>query len=271
MISDRAIKLLTISDLHQVKALFGQLADAIVLHQPDVVVCVGDVLDALEYSAERQFTTAECATLLARLPVKHLVFVRGNHEDANWTEFVAAWPHDHGPLHALYGSAYNVGPLVIVGFPCFVGSEFSWCAHLESRNGEMKLSPVKPSEELSTETHLWLPRLMRQLGPAGRTLWVMHEPPMGPPLGNAETCNQVWTTALERFAPRLVVCGHDHISPIANSVWHKRLGASLCVNVGQSEKHLHYAVVEFEFSSASPSLPAVIRIQAFPQGGAITV
>lgn len=271
MKSNHSIKLLTVSDLHQSKALFQQLSDAVALHRPDLVACVGDVLDALGFSARTQFATDECAVRLAKLPVKDLLFVRGNHEDSNWTEFVSAWPHDSRPLHALYGSSYTIGPLVLVGFPCFTGTEFTWCAHLEANANQMKLQPSTPTEELSVETDQWLPKLLRRLGPSGRTLWLMHEPPMAAPLGNTGTYNQLWSTAVERFAPRLVVSGHDHHSPIESGVWQKRTGSTLCVNVGQSEKVLHYAVLGFEFSTASPSLPVSIRVQAFPRGGEVTL
>ena len=270
MKSYRAIRLLTVSDIHQSQTLYRQLSAAVTLHQPDVVACVGDVLDAIEFSPARQFTPAECACHLANLSAKHVVFVRGNHEDSNWTEFIAAWPHCRRPLCALYGSAISVGPLVIIGFPCFTGSEFTWCAHLEAGKSEMSLSPQNPSEELPVELDCWLPDLMRRAGTAGRTLWLTHEPPVGRPLGNARTCNAIWTAAVERFSPRLIISGHDHESPIKNGAWNYRLGSTLCVNVGQQAGTLHYTLAEFEFRSVT-SLPAVIRVQAFPKKEEVTV
>ncbi len=82
-----------------------------------MVALVGDVLDfAQEFSKKRQFTVAECANRLAALPAPHLIFVRGNHKDRNWSDFVAAWPHGRRELNAVYGSAYTVGSLVVVGF-----------------------------------------------------------------------------------------------------------------------------------------------------------
>ena len=265
------LRLLTVTDLHQSRKRFHALGNAIERHRPDALVFVGDALDAFPLDFKSQFPTAESAEFISQLPVQHMIFVRGNHEDSNWTEFVAAWPHSRRPLRANYGGGYLIGPLVMVGFPCFTGSEFEWCAHLDVHTNQMKSAPLTPSTELSVDTDQWLPKLMRRLGPPGRTIWLMHEPPVGLSIGTPETVNHVWTTAVERFNPRLVISGHDHMSPILNNCWHVRLGSSVCVNVGQSEKEFHFVLTDFEFSTSSPSLPTNIQVQAFPWGERITL
>lgn len=265
------IRLLTAADLHQSRFRFDALRSAIEQHRPDALAFVGDALDAFPLHPKRQLTTAQSAEFLSQLPVKEMVFVRGNHEDTNWTEFVAAWPHRRRPLHALYASAYTVGPLMMVGFPCFVGREFAWCAHHSAATNEMTLAPLAPSKELFVEEQEWLPKLMRRLGPAARTLWLMHEPPVCLSIGKPETVNHLWNTAVERFSPLLVISGHDHMSPIVNNHWYVRIGSSLCVNVGQPQNDFHYTVIDFEFASPSPSLPVNIHIQAFSQGERIAI
>lgn len=94
------VRVLTATDLHQSQLHFKKLAQAVSEYRPDVVALVGDVLDALQFSSKTQFTTKECAQQLAALPVEHLIFVRRNHEDFTWPEFVAAWPHEHRPFVA---------------------------------------------------------------------------------------------------------------------------------------------------------------------------
>ena len=42
----QTIKILTVTDLHRVRALYEQLARAVESHQPDIVALVGDFLDA---------------------------------------------------------------------------------------------------------------------------------------------------------------------------------------------------------------------------------
>jgi Icc-related predicted phosphoesterase len=265
------IRLLTATDLHQSRHRFEALTQAIQRHRPDALAFVGDVLDAFPLNPKWQIPTAESAEFLSRLAVEHIVFARGNHEDSNWTEFVAAWPHGRRALHALYGNAYTIGPLVMVGFPCFTGTEFTWCAHLGADTNQMTVAPPEPSKELPADMNQWLPQLMRRLGPAGRTLWLMHEPPVSLGIGKPETMNHVWKTAIERFSPRLIISGHDHLSPILNRCWHVRLGSSVCVNVGQPKRDFHYVVTDFEFSTSSPSLPENIHVQVFPLGERLTL
>jgi hypothetical protein len=149
----------------------------------------------------------DCAEILADLSVDHVVFVRGNHEDVNWTEFVASWPNEQRPLIGLYGSACVIGPLVMVGFPCMTGSESRWCSHLPANSDRMELILSKSREPLPVETDAWLPQLLRKTGPAGRTLWLMHESPMGLPITNPSIQNPIWTSAVERFSPSLVING----------------------------------------------------------------
>jgi hypothetical protein len=201
--------------------------------------------------------------MLAALPVEHLVFVRGNHEDANWTEFVAAWPHEQRPLVALYGTSISIGPLVIVGFPCMTGSEFTWCAHLNAKSNLMELAPPKHRDEMPIEFERWLPQLMRQVGPAARALWLMHEPPVARPVASDHLSNTEWRAAIERFQPYVTVSGHDHITPLKSNRWNSHTGNTICVNVGQGSSELHYCVLDVEFEEAEP-LPRKISIEAFP-------
>lgn len=103
------LRVLTAAHLHQTQAHYTALAEAAQKHQPDVLTIVGDAIDALGRSAPAQLSTAACAKILTELPVGHVPFVRGNHEDDNWPGFVRAWPHDRRKLAALYGSIRACG------------------------------------------------------------------------------------------------------------------------------------------------------------------
>jgi Icc-related predicted phosphoesterase len=257
------IRVLTAADLHQSRLHYRSLIQAAEKHRPDVVALVGDALYAFGRPGKHQFTAAECAKMLSELPVEHLLFVRGNHEDSNWTEFVAAWPHECRKLTALYGTTCTIGPLVILGFPCMTGLEFHWCVHLSAGSNDVELHPAQSRQPLPAAPETWLPKLMRRVGSAGRTLWLMHESPVGLPLANPRVFNPAWTGAAERFSPRLVIAGHDHDTPLTNGTWHARLGDSVAVNVGQAEMNFHYTVLDFEFAGATPCLPSRIRVRAF--------
>lgn len=258
------IRVLSASDLHQSQLHYEELARAVSKHRPNVVALVGDVLNAVGSFGRSELSISKCAELLAALPVVHLVFVRGNHEDFTWTEFVAAWPHERRPLTALYGTACSIGPLVIVGFPCMTGSESHWCAQLSASNNTMELFPRKPRQQLPSDFQTWLPGLMKKSGPGGRVLWLMHEPPVGLPVADPRLFNPIWTTAIEQFGPVLAIAGHDHNTPLQNGTWRASVGKTMCLNVGQSTNQLHYVVLDFEFSEVSPSVPVQIGVRAFP-------
>jgi len=258
------VRVLTVADIHQMRVLYHGLQAATEQHKPDVVAFVGDVLHAFELDLKIQFTVPECAKFLANLPVAHIVFALGNHDDGNWHEFVSAWPHENRKLIGLYGTVIAIGPLVVVGFPCMTGSEFNWCAHLPSNSDQMELVPTQCREPLPDETDMWLPQLLRKTGHAGRTIWLMHESPVGYPLTHPSIINPVWTSAVERFAPRLVISGHDHETPLENGTWHAKLESTTCINVGQTEEDFHYSVIDFTFPCNSPSLPSTITIKAMP-------
>jgi Icc-related predicted phosphoesterase len=143
--------------------------------------------------------------------------------------------------------------LVIVGFPCSLGSEEFFIA---------------PREPLPTNPEEWLLSHIKELGAAAQIFWLMHEPPRGtiqsqddgPTAGNQE-----WNDAIKRFAPWLVVCGHDHHTPIQNKRWYCEVGTSTCTNVGQTDHGpLHYLVIKVKIPEQSPNMPSEISITAYP-------
>jgi Icc-related predicted phosphoesterase len=245
-------RILIVTDLHCLESLNRELSEAVALHRPDVVALVGDFLDAIG-SPYEQLSNPECARVLADLACHEVVFVRGNHEDLNWCEFAEAWNCTGRTLHALHGEAFVSGPLVMVGFPCYLGDE---TAFLSSRN----VLPDAPS--------LWLSRLLQKYGPAIRTIWLMHEPPSGTPLTQKVgpiSGEPFWNEAIVRFSPWLTASGHDHRTPIAKNRWHAKLGRTLVVNAGQTNSGpLHYTVLEADFPKETPCLPERLKITVYP-------
>jgi len=263
------VRVLTAADLHQSRLHYRRLALAVKEQKPNVVALVGDALhfgDVGKY----QFGL-ECAVLLADLPVNHLIFVRGNHEDANWTGFVRRWPFDRRPLTLLYGTACSIGPLTIVGFPCSMGDEEPWCNTLPEKGNEIHLGIAEPARTPLPESDSWLPDLMRLTGPAGRALWLMHQAPMALPLSRPDAFNPRWQRAIERFSPLLTISGHDHESPLESGAWLARWQETTCVNVGQAELDFHHCLVDFEFPNSKPCLPTKVTLHAFPQDQTVEI
>jgi len=266
-----SVRVLTATDLHQSRVLYNGLVVAVRQHRPDVVAIVGDALEAFSPSGKRRLSVKECAQILADLPAEHILFTRGNHEDTNWSEFVYAWPHERRRLVGLYGAACIIGPLRIVGFPCATGSEETWCEHLSASGDTMMRYAPKHRSPLPNLTETWLPGLIRRCGPSARTLWLMHECPMALPLANPRVFNPNWKEAVESYSPIVTVSGHDHETPLKSGLWHALLGGSRCINVGQAETVLHYAVLDFEFTDSSPRLPSKTIVRPFPWGSEVVM
>jgi predicted phosphodiesterase len=249
-------KVLTVADLHCSSGLYRLLAAALEAHKPDLVAVLGDFLDATG-ETEGKLTAEECARALSGLACPEMVFLRGNHEDSGWWQFVEAWQPSGRELNLLEGACFVTGPLVITGFPCLMCGE----------GGLMADVPADPDA--------WLPKLLRPHLPAARALWLMHEPPSGTVL--SEVHGPVggrgeWRRAIDRFSPRLVIFGHDHRTPITKKQWHYRINAdTYCVNVGQTDSGpLRYAMVTLTFRGDTPSLPEEIVVSAYPELGSFS-
>lgn len=253
----RTVRLLTVSDLHQRADLYTKLVNAVRAHRPEAVVLCGDFLHGLE--AERgMLSVAECAREIARLEVAQVIAVRGNHEHVQFADFMEAMAPATVSFTTLHGEAARVGCITLLGFECLLGNDVAFTLWKE---------PLPP------EPGAWVPKLMRKVGSAGRCLWVAHELPAGTPLSATSgplSGNPEWTALIERFNPRLMVCGHDHTTPMKCKRWHHRMGETVLVNVGQSDgAELHYSVIEAPFELSQPSLARQMAVTAFPWGQSI--
>jgi Icc-related predicted phosphoesterase len=248
------MKVLTVSDLHCSRKLYARLDQAVRLHAPDVVAVLGDFLDATD-ATEGKLTVEECANVMARLRCSEVVFIRGNHEDSALWAFHEQFRRHSREFCLLEGKATTIGPLVIVGFPCLMGAGDGFFG------------------EVPTDPERWLPQLMRYHGPAARSLWLMHEPPSGTKLSRSVgslSGDPEWREAIERFLPKAAVCGHDHDTPMQSGHWHDSIGPTLCVNCGQAQRALHYAVIDLEFPASTPCLAKRLQATAYPSRQSVT-
>lgn len=245
----RKIRVLTVTDLHQRRPLYEQLREAVAEHKPDIVACVGDFLDLGE-AAGQSLSVPETVSILSGLPCE-LVFVRGNHEDENWRDFELEWLSLGRKLNALHGEPFGFGPLTMVGFPCWLGNDEAY-----SQNRSMRI--YNPEN--------WLPDLLKETGPAGRTLWLMHEPP-SLEISSYEAYEPEWKCAVENWRPFVTVSGHDHSTPMKTGRWHAKIRETVCINAGQrvypKPGELAYCVLDFQFPSETPSLPARFTFERF--------
>ncbi len=253
------LRLLTVTDLHRSALLYEQLVHAVRQHRPQVVAFVGDFLHGTRDNVGRM-REAQCAQVLAALPCREVVFVRGNHEDHMWQTFADAWIQTRRRLNALHGEVFAYEAMTLVGFPCFLGTEDAF---------------IDPRNPLPQDPELWLPEVIKPWGGAGRGIWLMHEPLAGTPLsepGSPVGGNVEWTQAIQTHQPLLTISGHDHHSPIKNRCWAVRTGNTWSVNAGQTTHGpLHYCVIDAEYRWAQPSTPRFLSITAYPWNETIEI
>jgi Icc-related predicted phosphoesterase len=259
----KPIRVLTATDLHQIKWVYRALEEAVAEHKPDLLALVGDFLHG-GVPRSGHYSARECAGRLAALPCE-VVFARGNHEMDNWEPFAKRWLQSGRPLHIPHGDAVTFGPLVVVGFPCsFAHEEYFLMG--------------RPNNTFATDE--WLPRIWDRYGPAALTLWLMHEPPARTKLCDEEGMMaglEEWREAIEKYQPWLTVSGHDHETPVFNGSWRDRIGRTTCINTGQPTRlteptrTLHYGVLDFEFAGHEPALPKGVKVTAHPWRETLTL
>lgn len=247
------LRLLTVTDIHRHAGLYQELVEAVRIHRPHVVAFVGDFLHGTADNSGR-LTPRQCAEILAGLPCREVVFVRGNHEDHHWSTFADTWRRvSRRGLFPLHGEGFAYEAMTLLGFPCFLGMED---AFLDGR------------DPLPRDPEAWLPSVFEIWGDAARGIWLMHEPLAGTRLSEPDTPvegNPEWTEAIRRHQPMLTISGHDHLSPIRNRCWAEKTGNSWSVNVGQTHGGpLHYCLIDAEYRWPKPSLPRHLLVRAFP-------
>jgi len=228
-------RILIATDLHQRAVLYAALIRLCDEVKPDAVILGGDFLHGtglLPYGRTKQLTPTQCAVELHSITVP-ILFVRGNHEDENWIEFRDAWKSLHGSAPVrLNGSFAMIGEAGVVGFPCAMGQEEAF----------------SEGEPLGGEHYeYWFKHLLADHGDAAKQLWIMHEPPTGTRLsapGSVVEGHAWWRDAIAEHQPELVVCGHDHLTPIRHELWQDQIGRTTIINVGQHmDGPLHAALV----------------------------
>jgi hypothetical protein len=223
------IRVLNLAGVRQSRRHYRWLSAAVAEHKPDVVAMVGDFIGPQVLTSHPYCPTLdEVAEQLSALRAGHLLFVRANHKEEEWRRLTAAWPFEKRPLVAPCAAACTIGPLAIVGFPCQLDWEGPWCETLSRRGNEIVPDPSQPGRNRPPlKPNLWPLALLQATGPAGRTLWLMHEPPFAEPIAAAVCRNPRWAHVVKRCRPLVATSAHDHHTPLESGIWHARLGETL--------------------------------------------
>jgi len=231
---------MTVSDLHLHPGLYHQLESAVAEHEPDVLALVGDFLDARFPPHPGLLSPSTAGWMLSNLPCQ-VVCVRGNHDDWQMEDFVTGWNPDRLPLIALHAEAAVVSGIPITGFPCWLGDESFYLETALQR-------PSRKRAGRDGDIFARLASLINREHPAlTRSLWLMHEPPVRGVASTIAVCDD-WRLLVESRQPDVVICGHDHSTPIKTGMWNVRHGRTRIINTGQAhftQSALRYCLLEF--------------------------
>lgn len=217
------MKLLSVSDLHARPGLYRQLAFALRLHRPDLLVLVGDFLDAFP---ARDLLTADAAAQLfatERQYFRRLILIPGNHDNDGIGDFEEVLQRRRVCYLKLAGQTAQFDGVTLAGFPCGIGRQDHWPS-------KAKTGWLDAASGLSS-------------------FWFCHEPPAHSPLagksGTDIQGSQTIERLIETYQPAGVIAGHQHC-PLMQRI---SKGSTTIINTGQPGERLRYALIAHEKNS----------------------
>ena len=208
------MRLLLVSDLHyslkQLDWVTSVAADY------DLLVVAGDLLDIRSY-VEPDAQIVVVLEYLARMAAKTTVVVCSGNHDLNSRnalgERAAVWLDDARALGVhVDGSRVVIDDVMVTVCPW-------WDGPLTREQVDLVLS----ADAAEVDQRLWI--------------WAYHAPPDGSPTswtGSRHYGDADLNAWIERHSPDIVLCGHVHQSPFAQSGgWADRIGTTWVVNSGR--------------------------------------
>jgi Icc-related predicted phosphoesterase len=266
------MQLILTSDLHQQIEKWGDLVSAVQKVKPRFVLIAGDILPKSEVASEQAAFFPEMGRCLQAMkqagPVTVLTFL-GN-DDAHILEPRLDELEAAGLCVNLNGRVHREEALIFCGMNKVRDYPYGykhWCAS----DGNYVACPEQAcGEGLEMDEHgnfvplanlvaylsskpsigAELNRLREQLqaGEMARSVWMLHQPPIGLGLDISRDGRVGSPTVLkfiEDHQPLLGCSGHIHESPYrAGGRWMAQVGRTVWVQPGQMGHRLHYACAE---------------------------
>ena len=246
------------SDLHGQGSLYEQLLAMAATRKPEAVILGGDLAphEAGRYGLERQrvfyegFLVEFARRLAEAVPTVELLLMMGNDDWAGNTPCLER--HDGTLWRQIHGRSVEVRGTRVAGLSWVPITPFEmkdwerWddggddeqpgrLEGLGSRDGRVEAVAFDPARRAPTIASA-LADLV-ELGPADRTVFVLHSPPRETHCDQIGAGRHVGSRAIrafiERSQPPLVLCGHIHESPRVSSSYRDTLGRTVVVNPGQ--------------------------------------
>ncbi len=267
------MKVLALADVHQSERHWEMLIEAVKEENPALVLIAGDLLPKYEgILAQVAFVPRlkDHAVTIRSLGAE-LILILGN--DDNQLVIPQMEEGDReGLWHYIPDRAREVKGYHFCGCPWIRDYPFAykyWVA--PDGPNEIYIDPVQlgPPAVINSDNEIAiiadleeylskkqsvkesLENMANQIGDIGFSIWLIHDSPSGIDLDLCATGNRVGNPAVYRFLlekqPLLSIHGHIHEAPTYNGgIWAARIGETWCIQAGQRESELSYAVFELE-------------------------
>jgi len=274
------MKLLALSDVHQMPSKWKDLVKVCQKEKPDVCAIAGDLFPK-DRSITKQHTFLPYMYKYAELirdTGADLVLTMGN--DDNYCLSMDMEKADKDGLwHYLHGDICEINGYEFIGCPWVKDHPFGykdWCRKefkeydndivqgqrcapltafviVEEDHFGYELEEIEDYEhflESRKSIQEMMETLVGYVKDMKKSIWLIHNPPLGTGLDVTGQWESVGSRAVAEFImkyqPFLTLHGHIHKSPNMTGKWFCEMGDTLCIQPGQITPVLHYVMMDIE-------------------------
>ena len=267
------MKLMTLSDIHQMNNKWKKLIKACKKEQPEVVAIAGDLFpktEGIQDHLNYMYHIKKYATQIKEMGIE-LVLILGNDDNQLLIPKMQELD-DEGLLHFVHDKVKVVQGYEFVGMPWVKDYPFTYKFWIKPDTMENIgiAHPQLGEPMILNEDNKWvevegdyadylykkgtikkqLDVLMSQVKNMSKSIWLIHGPPKYMKMDvcghGEEVGSQAVTYFLEENEPMLTIHGHIHESPEVTGIWKKQVGDTMVIQNGQLHLDLYYSMVEIE-------------------------
>ena len=266
------MKLMALSDIHQMSSKWKLLVKEAKEKKPDVVAIAGDILPKDRGIPEQlnfRDSLFKYAQALKDAGIE-LVLTLGNDDNQLFIPYMREG-QEKGLWHYLENNSCEIAGYTFVGMPYVPDHPFGYKYWVRSESrGNTRIDPQQFSEPLEMSSHnefrlipdykKWLEnqesiqdiliRLSVETAALAKSIWLIHAPPSELGLDVCSHGQRVGSDAVLQFIkvsqPMLTIHGHIHESPEYTKIWQNQVGRSICVQAGQLGVKLYYTMITID-------------------------
>jgi len=265
------MKILAISDLHQMTSKWKELVRAVQLEKPDIVLIAGDILPKdngilaqLSYKTHLEKYAKKIKETGAKL-----ILTLGNDDNQLIIPWMIQKSNEDKLWYYLENNYCDVDGYRFIGMPYVLDYPWAYKYWIRSEtkdnlmissfqydqpiivNENNKFQNIQNYQQyLSEKESLW--EILDKLGKESQQhqcICLIHMPPAGARLGICKSGAAVGSDSvlkfIEQYQPLITIHGHIHESPQYNGgIWHQKIGKTYAIQAGQITTTLYYTIIE---------------------------